>query len=105
MNVLSHGIPFGNDFSPLMLYDGPHDVRSLGAHREDHYRFDYEYDLCGETFGDILNRIGDAWRPDLLVVWYPANIPPPRGLEHSPIPTLAVASDWNLFYAPLALNL
>lgn len=108
MRILVHGVPFGNDRSPLRNYRGPHDLRSLGGptdahpyHAHDH---DYTYDPATDTMDDIVRHLGD-WRPDLLMVWYPANTPPPDGVEDTPFRTVAIASDWNLYYPRLAVNL
>lgn len=101
MRVLCHGVPFCCDWVPLDRYEGPHDIRSLGYGPPAHY----VYDPRAETLDGILARIRREWDPELLLCWTPEIYPPPLGVEHSPIPTAALVSDWNLFHAMLAVNL
>lgn len=101
MNILSHGMPFFRHPSLLTRYRGTHSVRSISAHEE----ADYTYDPARDSLADILARISPEWRPDLLLFWFPENDPPPAGVEDAPIPTVAMAGDWNLFHPYLRLNL
>ena len=104
MNVLSYGKPFFVGQTPLDLYGGPHEVRSLGGHPELPGDCDYMHDAAHDSMADILERM-QPWRPDLMLCWFPEDFPPPIGIEDAPVPTLATASDWNLHYAKLATNL
>lgn len=101
MRVLCHGIPFCCNNTPLVRYRGPHEIRSLGFSPDVWYR----YDPANETIRDIVNRISGEWKPDLILCWVPGIHPPPLGIEASPIPTVALVSDWNIFYPVLAVNL
>lgn len=101
MNVLCHGIPFCCDWTPLQRYRGPHDVRSIGNHEDCHYRYDFH----AETWPQIVARIAKEWQPDLALVWVPEIHPPPQHIEDSPIPTVALVSDWNVYHPILAGNL
>ena len=101
MRVLSHGIPFCCDESPLFLYDGPHEIRYLGNYD----RAYYQYDPLKESASDIIGRIARDWEPDLLLCWIPEVHPPPTGIEDAPVPTVALVSDWNLYYPLLNVNL
>lgn len=101
MNVLCHGIPFCCDWTPLQRYRGPHDIRSIGNHPDCQYR----YDFYAEIWPRIVNRIAAEWPPDLALIWVPEIHPPPQRIEDSPIPTVALVSDWNVYYPILAANL
>ncbi len=101
MNVLCHGIPFCCDWTPLERYCGRHDIRSIGNHPSCRYRYDFHT----ERWPDILRRIQREWSPELVLVWVPELHPPPQGIEDSPIPTVAMVSDWNVYYAVLNKNL
>ncbi|HOJ32721.1 MAG TPA: glycosyltransferase [Candidatus Hydrogenedentes bacterium] len=59
----------------------------------------------GEPVSEILRRISPEWSPDVLVSWLPELVPPPLGIEHCPLPTVAIVSDWSLRYPCLAYNL
>jgi tetratricopeptide (TPR) repeat protein len=101
MKVLSHGMPFFRTPLLLNLSGARHEVRTIRADEG----ADYIYDPATESLDDILARIGKEWTPDLLLFWFPENDPPPFGVENSPIPTVAMAGDWNLFYPALHVNL
>ena len=59
----------------------------------------------GETAPEMIERIAREWAPDLLLCWLPEVYPPPLGIEDAPVRTVALISDWNVFYPILALNL
>lgn len=101
MNVLTHGTPFFCSYAPIELYEGPHDIRTVGNFAGAQYR----YDPLTETAHDVVGRIRREWAPDLLLCWMPEIHPPPPGIEESPIPTVALVSDWNVFYPVLNVNL
>lgn len=101
MNVLNHGTPFFCDYSPVERYEGPHDIRTVGNFPGARYR----YDPLSETAVQVIERIRGAWMPELLLCWMPEIHPPPAGIEESPIPTVALVSDWNVFSSILEVNL
>lgn len=101
MNVLCHGIPFCCDETPLERYRGPHDVRLFGNYEKARYR----YNPLEETFPEVIARIRREWSPDLVLCWVPEIHPPPMKVEDSPIPTVALVSDWNVYYPVLQNNL
>ncbi len=107
MKVLSHGILFNNDFCALSEYKGEHEIRSFCtpevAECSGYFSHGYTYDLQNESLCDVLARID--WQPDLILFWYPETLPPPMGVEDSPVRTVALVSDWNLHYPKLKLNL
>ena len=102
MRILSQGLPFFCDYATLRLYAGPHEIRSVSAKN---VNADYRFDPAGESFTDLLDRIRTEWVPDLYLCWTPENDPPPLGVEDSPIPTIALAGDWNLFFGAERRNL
>lgn len=101
MNVLSHGTPFFCDYDCLDRYAGPHEVRTAGNFE----RAQYRYDPCTENAPALLTRIARDWRPDLLLCWMPEIHPPPQRIEEAQVPTVALVSDWNVFYPLLETNL
>lgn len=101
MNVLTHGTPFFCSYAPVERYAGRHDIRTLGNFDGAQYRYDPE----SEPAFEVVDRISREWQPDLLLCWMPEIHPPPRGVEHVPIPTVALVSDWNVFYPILQVNL
>ncbi|MCP4641499.1 MAG: glycosyltransferase [bacterium] len=101
MRVLSHGVPFFCDETPLRLYRGPHEIRYVGNYE----KADYQYDPRTETASDVIERIGQDWQPDLMLCWMPSVHPPPMGIEDAPVRTAALVSDWNVFHRPLSVNL
>ncbi|MBX7254761.1 MAG: glycosyltransferase [Candidatus Hydrogenedentes bacterium] len=100
MRVLSMGKPFFCDVSPVSLYRGPHEIRTLG---ED-VTCDFQFDPRQDSAGDAIRRIACTWAPDLLMCWMPEAYPPPFGVEHAPIRTVALVSDWNVYHPILAPN-
>ncbi len=100
MNILSHGLPFFCAYDTLKQYRGAHQVRTLSAQPLADYRFRPEVD----TLEDVLRRIAPEFVPDLILVWTPENDPPPLGIEDSPVPTVCLAGDWNIFYPAQVVN-
>ncbi len=105
MKVLSYGKSFFIGDTPIKLYAGPHDVRILGGHAEFSPKYDFLHDPVHDSIEDILDKRLGGWMPDLILCWFPEDYPPPIGIEDSPVPTLATASDWNLHYPKLVTNL
>ncbi|HOZ48466.1 MAG TPA: glycosyltransferase [Candidatus Hydrogenedentes bacterium] len=117
MNVLSMGIPFGTADTPLTEYRSRrgHEVRTLGVDGTAGVslnasgqpfltRLDYAFAPV-ETADAVIARIARDWPPDLLLCWMPEMFPPPRAIEQCPIKTVAVVSDWNIYYPQLEYNL
>ncbi len=117
MNVLSLGIAFCTGPGPLELYESRrgHEVRILAAEGTrnvtldpagtpatgtPHYTFAPE-----ETASDVVNRISRDWPVDMLACWCPEMFPPPREVEDCPVRTVAIVSDWNIYYPQLEHNL
>ena len=108
MNVLSMGLPFGQDHRVIRLFRSQrdHEIRILapaGA-RGTHEAVDYTFEPH-ETAADIIQRIARDWPPDMWLCWLPELAPPPRRMEECPVRTAALVSDWSLRYPQLAYNL
>ncbi|MBX7257308.1 MAG: glycosyltransferase [Candidatus Hydrogenedentes bacterium] len=101
MRVLILGQPFFRNPRVMSRYSGPHEIRTICACPT----ADYCFDPLRESWSDILSRFGANWTPDIALFWFPENDPPPLGIEDSPIPTVAMAGDWNMFYPCLSVNL
>ncbi len=101
MRVLCHGLPFFRDYAVLDAYTGPHEIRTVSANADTRYR----YEPMTESWPELVARISREWPPDLALFWTPENDPPPPDVELSPIPTVALAGDWNLFYGAQQYNL
>lgn len=102
MNALIMGLPFGADESVVRLFRSRrgHDARLLKASGDADYHFDAE-----ETAAEVVDRIGRDWPVDLFVCWCPEMYPPPRAIEHCPVKTVAIVSDWNIYFPQLEYNL
>lgn len=101
MNILSHGVPFCCDWTPLGLYHGTHVIGRLGIQTES----DFKYDPAAIDAPMLFNAIGKSFNPDLAIFWTPEMYPPPHGIEHVGCKTAAIVSDWNVHYATLSHNL
>ncbi len=101
MNVLVHGTPFFCDAGIVRRYRGPHDLRTFGPGPN----ADFSYSPLEETACEAIARIAKSWPPDLVMCWQPEAHPPPRGIEDVPIYTVALVSDWNVYYPVLETNL
>src|SRR5215207_7437849 len=102
MNILCHGLPFFCDYATLREYRGAHVFRSISAQAG---LADIHYFPERETMQEVLDRLAPVFVPDLIMFWTPENDPPPRGVEAAPVRTLAIAGDWNLFFAAQEYNL
>ncbi|MCP4642232.1 MAG: glycosyltransferase family 1 protein [bacterium] len=102
MNVLMLGMQFGRAGSGMGEYRSArgHDLRFLGVEGDVDYTF-----TPRETAADVIARISVEWPVDALVCWYPELFPPPLDVEHLPVKTVAVVSDWNVYPAQLEHNL
>lgn len=102
MNVLYMGYPYGHSQVRLSLNrsGGRHEVRSLGLTSEADYTFDPQ-----ETAAEVIDRVRRSWQPECLVCWLPELVPPPRDIQNAPVKTVAIVSDWNLYYPILEYNL
>lgn len=102
MNVLCWGLPFG---TPGEL------IKSCAAqrgHRVRHAGVGTAFDIaCAaeESAAALLERIADDFPADLMVCWCPEVVPPPPGIEDAPVKTVAVVSDWTVYYPQLEYNL
>lgn len=83
---------------------GP-EAKSLGFLCVNETDGDITYNFARDSFSDILNRLPEGWVPDAVVWWAPEYHPVPEGIENSPIPTVAMAGDWNLCFNTLKENL
>lgn len=101
MRVLCHGIPFFCDNSPVDLYPGPHEIRTIGNYGTAFYR----YNPLEDSAPRLIERIAKEWPPDLMMIWMPEAHPPPLEIERAPVKTLALISDWNVYYPVLHVNL
>jgi len=102
MRVLVFGQPLWGDASHLALYHSAHghEVRTAGPGPG----FDYTFAPYESTV-DFLARLAPEWMPEVLLCNFPEMYPPTRAIEDSPIPTVAVISDWNLYGPQLEHNL
>lgn len=57
--------------------------------------YDIPFDAGEESFEQLIERTA-GFAPDAIVFFWPDQDPLPEGLEDSPIPTIAVVSDYNL---------
>lgn len=101
MNILYHGAPFYCPPAALDGYRGAHTIKRLGIDEA----ADYPYRPDLESLPQILRRIAPEFRPDLVLCWFPEEQPPPPAVEDCPVPTAAVAGDWDIHYPNLAANL
>ncbi len=111
------GMPFATAQAPVTLFWSRcgHEVRTLVAEGSEDVVLDTPATPLAEnpdyTFGpaetaeDLIARIAKDWTPDLLICWVPEMFPPPREIEHCPIKTVAIVSDWNVYYAQIEHNL
>ncbi len=102
MNILAMGLPLWRDMEHLRRYKSHagHEVRHLAVSDPAHYHF-----AAHETAAAVIDRIAREWPPDMLICFCPEFYPPPREVEHCPVQTAAVISDWNLYQPQLAYNL
>jgi hypothetical protein len=62
----------------------------------DLWPFDVEFDPSTGTLEQLLAALPRAFRPDLLLLYWPDQEPLPQGLERCPVPVVGVMSDYNL---------
>jgi tetratricopeptide (TPR) repeat protein len=102
MNVLCWGLPFGTPGEPIKVY------ASQRGHRARHAGLDETFDFpcpAGESAASLLERIADDFPADVLVCWCPEVVPPPIAIEEAPVKTVAVISDWTVYYPQIEYNL
>jgi tetratricopeptide (TPR) repeat protein len=102
MRILAFGQPLWGDPGHLALYKSAHghEVRTAGPAGD----FDYLFEPR-ETAREFVARVSREWAPDVLLCSLPEMHPPPLAIEDSPIPAVAVISDWNLYGPQLEHNL
>ena len=103
MKVLSYGPPFCTaGMAPIREYvsDRGHEIRTLGIGGQADYSF-----TPHDTAAEIVDRLASEWMPDLLLCWCPEIAPPPRDIEHCPVKTAAIVSDWTVYFPHLEHNL
>ncbi len=117
MKVLSMGLPFGAGQDSIDRFSSQcgHEVRILAAEGMDEVKLDTSAERpiataqytfsAGETAAAVIARIAGEWAPEVLICWLPEMFPPPRAIEQCPIKTVAIVSDWNVYYAQLEYNL
>ncbi len=101
MNVLIHGTPFFCDAGIVHRYAGNHELRTFGPDETS----DFTYSPLQESASEAIARFSGEWQPDLLLCWQPEAHPPPRGIEEVSVRTVALVSDWNVYYPVLDKNL
>ncbi len=102
MNVLLHGPVFGTWHGEVVRHfvsGKDHAVRSLATTSG----ADYTYAPL-EDAAAIVERIAMEWPTDLLMCWFPEVCPPPLGIESCPVPTVALVSDWTVYYPQVEHN-
>lgn len=102
MHVLwlgTHLWPKYYDLRPFLEPRG-HELRTLTISEESDFHFD-----ARETAAQVVERISREWPVDMLLCWLPELFPPPLEAEHCPIPTVAVFSDWNIYFPQLEYNM
>ena len=102
MNVLSMGLPFGTPGEPVQQFRSRcgHEVRVLAIEGACDWPFDAQ-----DTAAAIVARMASKWTPDLFVCWCPEVVPPPLAIEACPVKTVAVVSDWTVYFPQLEYNL
>jgi Flp pilus assembly protein TadD len=60
---------------------------------------DVQVDLANDTIHDIVKRTPGG-PPDLVLIWEPGWLALPKNIEASPVPVVALLSDWNLTLRP-----
>src|SRR5436853_6873999 len=65
-------------------------------------RADIDYSKAGESFQEILSRVPAGANPEYLLYFFPENNCIPPGIESSPLPVIAVISDWSINLESLA---
>jgi tetratricopeptide (TPR) repeat protein len=102
MNALIMGLPYGADSSVIRLFRSRrgHDVRFLNIAGDADYRFEAK-----ETATEVVERIRREWPVDVFVCWCPEMFPPPCEIERCPVKTVAIVSDWNIYFPQLEHNL
>jgi hypothetical protein len=102
MHILAMGLPFWGDRAHLERYKTgrDHEVRTLAISGDAHYRLGPR-----ESAAEVIARVSAEWPFDVLVCFVPELFPPPHELEACPVKTVAVISDWNVYYPQLEFNL
>lgn len=102
MNVLAMGLTPWGDRTHLNLYRSKrgHEVRLLAISGDADYFF-----RPNETAADVVARVSREWPVDVLFCGCPEVFPPPCGIEHCAVRTVAAISDWNLYQPQLEYNL
>lgn len=109
MNVLMMGIPFFASEEPVRLHRSKrdHQIRFLMAEGQGGAFAPQSQDVAfnaRETVNEIVERVSNDWPVDLLVCWCPELFPPPLDIEQSPVKTVAILSDWNVYFPQLEHN-
>lgn len=96
------GINLWQDNAELAAYQSAHghQVRTLSIEGGTDYTFAAE-----ETAEQVLSRVAVEFPVDIFLCGCPELYPPPLQIEHAPVRTVAVISDWNLYQPQLEHNL
>ena len=82
------------------LAPGVHELRTLTISEESDFHFD-----AHETAAAVIERISREWPVHVVLCWLPEMYPPPLEIEQCPVPTVAVFSDWNIYFPQLEHNM
>lgn len=61
-----------------------------------HFPFDVEFDPSRQSIDQLFAALPAGFAPDLLLIWWPDQEPLPANLQHCPVPTVGIVSDYNL---------
>lgn len=102
MNILSMGRPFGTPGEPITHFQSErgHEIRTLAIDGPADYRYS-----AADLAPEILARINLEWPVDLWLCWCPEVMPPPWHIEHADVRTVAIVSDWTVYFPQLEHNL
>ncbi len=60
------------------------------------FPFDVAFDPSRQSIDQLFAALPAGFAPDLLLIWWPDQEPLPANLQHCPVPTVGIVSDYNL---------